>query len=337
VRSGTDVAHLLEQRIFAALNEPFSAAGQELRIPFKTGIAMYPADGNKAESLFVNAAAALVNAKESGERFLFYAAQMNARVAERLSLENGLHRAVLKEQFVLHYQPRIDLGTGQVSGFEALIRWRHPKRGLVPPGEFISVLEDTGLIFEAGRWALKRAALDHAGLRAQGLTVPRIAVNVSAIHLRRKDFVEDVKTALSTAGESGGYIDIELTESMLMEDVEGSIGKLKAIQAMGLQIAIDDFGTGYCSMSYLARLPINSLKIDRSFVSQMANGPEQMAMVSTVISLARALNLKVVAEGVETQEQANLLRLLRCDEAQGYLFGRPEPLDQIKQRLTQQH
>jgi len=333
VHSGTDVAHVLENRIFTALSEPFSAAGHELRIPFKAGIAMYPADGSEAESLFMNAEAALAKAKGSGERFLFYATQMNARVAERLNLESELRRAVLKEQFVLHYQPRFDLSTGQISGFEALIRWQHPERGLVPPGQFITILEDTGLIFEAGRWALKRAALDHAAWRAQGFEVPRIAVNVSAIHLHRKDFVEDVKTALAAADTSGAYIDIELTESMLMEDVEGSIAKLRAIQGMGLQIAIDDFGTGYSSLSYIAKLPINSLKIDRSFVSQMARGPGQMALVSTVISLARALNLKVVAEGVETEEQANLLRLLRCDEAQGYLFGRPEPLDQVKRLI----
>jgi diguanylate cyclase (GGDEF)-like protein/PAS domain S-box-containing protein len=334
-RSGTDVAHVLEQRIFAALNEPFPATGQDLRIPFRAGIAMYPADGATAETLFINAEAALAKAKESGERFLFYAAQMNARVAERLRLENALRRAVREEQFVLHYQPRIELATGQLCGFEALIRWRHPERGLVPPGEFIPILEDTGLIFDAGRWALRRAVLDHAAWRTEGLNAQRIAVNISAIHLKRKDFIEDIQAALSAADGSGANIDIELTESMLMEDVEGNIQKLKTIRAMGLQVAIDDFGTGYCSLSYLAKLPIDSLKIDRSFVSQIARGPEQMALVSTVISLARALNLKVVAEGVETDEQANLLRLLRCDEAQGYLFGRPEPLEKVRRLIAQ--
>lgn len=328
------IAHLLEQRILAVLNEPFPVAGHELRIPAKAGIAVYPSDGNEAAALFANAEAALSKAKQSGDRFLFYAPQMNARVAEQLKLENELRTAVMQEQFVLHYQPRVELGSGRISGLEALIRWAHPERGLVPPGEFIPILEGTGLILEAGRWALKRAALDHAAWRTAGLKPPRVAVNVSQIQLRRKDFVQDIRTALAAAGDSGEHVDIEITESMLMEDIEGNIAKLEAIKAMGMQIAMDDFGTGYSSLGYLAKLPINSLKIDRSFVSQMAQGPEQMAMVSTVISLARALNLKVVAEGVETEEQSNLLRLLRCDEAQGYLFHRPLPPAEIERLIT---
>ena len=247
------------------------------------------------------------------------------RAAEQLKLENELRRAILEEQFVLHYQPRVELAGGRVCGLEALIRWAHPERGLVPPGEFIPLLETTGMILDVGRWALKRATLDHAVWRAAGLKPPRIAVNVSVIQLRREQFVEDVRAAVSEAGDIREYLDIEITESMLMEDIEGNIGKLAAVQAMGMQIAMDDFGTGYSSLSYLAKLPINSLKIDRSFVSQMVSGPVQMAIISTVISLARALNLKVVAEGVETKEQANLLRLLGCDEAQGYLFSKPLP------------
>jgi EAL domain-containing protein (putative c-di-GMP-specific phosphodiesterase class I) len=257
---------------------------------------------------------------------------MNARVAERLKIENELRRAVLEEQFVLHYQPRVEFATGLIGGFEALLRWVHPERGLVPPGEFIPVLEDTGLILEVGRWALARAARDHAAWRAEGLKAPRIAVNVSAFQLRRKDFVDEVKTALAAAGQRDQF-DIEITETMLMEDIEGNIQKLGALRAMGMQVVIDDFGTGYSSLSYLARLPVNTLKIDRSFIARMARGPDQLAIVSTVISLARALNLKVVAEGVEMDEQANLLRLLRCDEAQGYLFGKPLPPEEIRALL----
>ena len=191
------------------------------------------------------------------------------------------------------------------------------------------------MILDVGRWALTRAASQHAEWCASGRLPPRIAVNVSLAQLRRQDFVDQVKGALEPVDRAGERIDLEITESMLMEDINGTIDKLKAMQSLGLHIALDDFGTGYSSLSYLARLPINSLKIDRSFVMQMSKGPEQMAIVAAVVSLARALNLKVVAEGVETEEQANLLRLLRCDEAQGYLFGRPVPPEELEGKLRQ--
>jgi diguanylate cyclase (GGDEF)-like protein len=327
-----DVVHLLEQILAGAAGRPYAVSGSDLRIAARAGVALYPSDGADAESLLRNAEAALKDAKRTGNQYLFYAPQMNARVAEQLKLENDLRRAVLEEQFVLYYQPRVDLANGRICGFEALMRWRHPERGLVAPGEFIPVLEATGMILEVGRWALRRAARDHEAWRVANLDPPRIAVNVSAVQLRRNEFVEEVRAALA---ETGGFrhIDIEITESMLMEDIEGNIGKLKALQEMGLNVAMDDFGTGYCSLSYLAKLPINSLKVDRSFIAPMAQGAEQMAIVSTIISLARALNLTVVAEGVETREQTNLLRLLSCDEVQGYLFGRPEPIEQAVERL----
>lgn len=326
------VVRLLEHALATVAGRPFAAGGSELRLAARAGVAMYPSDGADAESLLRNAEAALKNSKQSGQRYLFYAPQMNARVAEQLRLENDLRRAVTEEQFTLYYQPRLDLARGVLSGFEALIRWPHPERGLVMPEEFIPLLEGTGLILEVGRWALSRAARDHAAWRAAGLRAPRVAVNVSAFQLRRDEFVDEVRAAL--AGTDGArHIDVEITESMLMEDIDGNIEKLKAIQAMGMMIAMDDFGTGYCSLSYLSRLPINSLKIDRSFIARMAQGADQMAIVSAIVSLARALNLKVVAEGVETQEQANLLRLLRCDEVQGYLFGKPVPEAVSRERL----
>jgi len=330
-----EVVHLLEQILAGAAGRPYAVSGSDLRIAARAGLVLYPSDGADAESLLRNAEAALKDAKRTGNQYLFYAPQMNARVAEQLKLENDLRRAVLEEQFVLYYQPRMDLAGGRICGFEALIRWRHPERGLIAPGEFIPVLEATGMILEVGRWALRRAAQDHAAWRAAALDPPRIAVNVSAVQLRRGEFVEEVRAALA---ETGGFrhIDIEITESMLMEDIEGNIGKLKALQEMGLNVAMDDFGTGYCSLSYLAKLPINSLKVDRSFIAPMAQGAEQMAIVSTIISLARALNLKVVAEGVETREQTNLLRLLRCDEVQGYLFARPEPVEQAAERMKKE-
>jgi diguanylate cyclase (GGDEF)-like protein/PAS domain S-box-containing protein len=335
VKHEAGVAHTLEQGILNSLKQPFETGGVEIRMAAQAGIALFPGDGNDAETLFRNADAALNKAKDAGDVYLFYAPQMNARVAEQLKLENELRNAIVNEQYVLHYQPRFDLANGQIVGMEALIRWRHPERGMVSPGEFIPLLEETGMILDVGRWALRRAALQHAAWCASGRLPPRIAVNVSPAQLRRRDFVDHVKDALAAVERAAERIDIEITESMLMEDIEGSIDKLKAVQSLGLDIALDDFGTGYSSLSYLARLPINSLKIDRSFIMQMSKGPEQMAIVSTVISLARALNLKVVAEGVETEEQANLLRLLRCDEAQGYLFGRPVPPEELEGKLRQ--
>ena len=334
VKQEADVAHTLEQGILNSLRQPFETGGVEIRTAAQAGIALFPGDGNDAETLFRNADAALNKAKDAGDVYLFYAPRMNARVAEQLKLENELRNAIVHEEFVLHYQPRFDLASGQIVGMEALIRWMHPERGMVSPGEFIPLLEETGMILDVGRWALRRAALEHAAWCASGRLPPRIAVNVSPAQLRRRDFVDNVKDALAPVDRAAERVDIEITESMLMEDIEGSIDKLKAMQLRGLHIALDDFGTGYSSLSYLARLPINSLKIDRSFIMQMSKGPEQMAIVSAVISLARALNLKVVAEGVETEEQANLLRLLNCDEAQGYLFGRPVPPAEIERLIT---
>lgn len=328
-----DVAHLLDNILRGTSAEPFLIGGNELRLATRAGIAAFPADGATVDALLSNAEAALKDAKRTGQRYMFYASQMNARVAEQMKLETELRRAVLEEQFVLYYQPRVDIATGRISGLEALIRWTHPERGLVPPNDFIPMLESTGLIVDVGQWALRRAAQDYRKWRDEGLNPPRIAVNVSQGQLRHKDFVAAVETALGAAGEYRDQMDIEITESMLMENIDNNIAKLRAVQAMGVQIAMDDFGTGYSSLSYLARLPINSLKIDRSFVSEMNQGPEQMAIVSTVISLGRALNLKVVAEGVETEEQKNLLRVLKCDEIQGYLFSPPLPVEKIEAML----
>ncbi len=335
VRDVAEIAHAVESQVLTCFGEPFAVNGKELRATARAGVALFPADGGDADTLFKNAEAALKKTKASSERYLFYAPQMNARVAEQLKLENELRNAITHEQFVLHYQPRFDFASGDIVGMEALIRWKHPERGMVPPGEFIPLLEETGMILDVGRWALWRAALEHAAWCARGRLPPRVAVNVSAAQLRRRDFVDQVKDALAPVDRAAERIDIEITESMLMDDTQGSIDKLKALQSLGLHVALDDFGTGYSSLSYLARLPINSLKIDRSFVIQMSKGPEQLAIVSTVISLARALNLRVVAEGVETEEQANLLRLLHCDEAQGYLFGRPVPPEELEGKLRQ--
>src|SRR5438094_856510 len=260
---------------------------------------------------------------------------MSARVSEKLALESKLRRALEQEQFVLYYQPKVDLDTGHVTGAEALIRWQDPEAGLVPPLQFIPVLEQTGLILPVGTWAMQRAAADRRRLMEDGLKAPRIAVNVSPIQLRHRKFISFVEEAIG--GEEHG-IDLEITESVLMEDIQANIEKLNAARKLGIALAIDDFGTGYSSLAYLAKLPVQALKIDRSFIKSMHEGPDAMTLVSTMISLAHSLRLKVIAEGVETEDQAKILRLLRCDEMQGYLISRPVreiELQDILRRQTQ--
>jgi diguanylate cyclase (GGDEF)-like protein len=332
--SEDEVARHNEQKLEECFGTPYRVAGTELRLSARVGIAMFPADGSDADSLFTNAEAALKKAKATGERTLFYTQEMTGRVAEKLALENKLRQALEKEQFVLHYQPKVDLETRSIVGVEALIRWQSPELGLVPPLKFIPLLEETGLILEVGAWALKRAARDHRAWLEQGLKAPRVAVNVSPIQLRQRNFVSLVESAI-LEGMAPVGIDLEITESLIMENIQENIGKLNAVRALGLDIAIDDFGTGYSSLAYLARLPVKTLKIDRSFVITMLNDPNSTLLVQTMISLAHSLRLKVVAEGVETEDQAKMLRLLRCDEMQGYLFSKPLPLAEITALLRE--
>ena len=304
-------------------SDAYAIGGADVRISTLAGVALFPEDGSDAESLFRNAEAALKKAK-SGERYVFYASHMTERVAEKVALENRLRIALDREEFVLHYQPKLDSETGRIVGLEALIRWENPEAGLVPPMQFIPLMEETGLILAVGSWALKRASLDHRRFAEQGLAAPPIAVNVSPIQLRQRDFVGSLKQAVAD-GPPG--IDLEITESLIMEDIEAGIEKLSAVRALGVNIAIDDFGTGYSSLAYLARLPLQALKIDRSFIVAMLYAPDIMAVVSAVISLAHSLKLKVVAEGVDAYGQAEVLRSLHCDQMQGHLFSRPVPFE----------
>ncbi len=319
VQTEEELARLIEQRVGEVFGPPFRIGDAELRVSAKFGIAMFPADGADADALFRNAEAALKNAKAKGERYLFYTQTMNERVAEKLSLENQLRQALDKGEFVLHYQPKVNLASGKLTSAEALIRWNDPRTGLVPPIRFIPILEETGLIHEVGRWALRKAIEDYLRWRAAGLAAVRIAVNVSPLQLRNRGFIAEIEQAIGIDAHAAAGLELEITESLIMEDVKHSIASLQAIRAMGVTIAIDDFGTGFSSLSYLSKLPLDTLKIDRSFVIDMTAGPEGLALVSTIISLAHALKLKVVAEGVETEEQSRLLRLLDCDEMQGYL------------------
>ena len=335
IASAAEAAHTV-QNLSDNFRRSVEFAGQSLSIDIVAGIAIAPADGADADTLIRNAEAAMNQAKVSGEAYLFYQPAMNASVTETLLMESRLRQAVDKEEFVLHYQPKYNLSSGRISGMEALIRWKDPQNGVVPPTRFVPVLEETGLILKAGRWAIGRALEDHQCWKERGLDPPRISVNISPVQLRQKDFVEDVRLALENCVSGAGALDLELTESVLMEDIATNVQKLAAIREMGVHISVDDFGTGYSSLSYLAKLPVNELKIDRSFVITMMGSPENMAIVSTILSLARALGLQVVAEGVETEEQSRMLKLLRCDEAQGYLFSKPVPSAEMATLLEQQ-
>jgi diguanylate cyclase (GGDEF)-like protein len=330
-----NVARLTEQRLVEAFGTPFALGPSELRVSAKVGIAMFPEDGADPETLFKNAEAALNKAKETNEPYLFYTQSLTARVAERLSLENELRQAIENRELVLHYQPKVEAQTRRIVGVEALIRWMGPDRGLVQPLDFIPLLEETGMILEVGEWALGQAVRDYTSWRQEGLPAPRVAVNVSATQLRKPNFVKIVESAIGQGAKPHG-LDLEITESVLMEEITANIEKLKALRALGVSVAIDDFGTGYSSLGYLAKLPVQSLKIDRSFIITMLKEPDVMTLVSTIISLARSLRLTVVAEGVDSEEQANYLRLARCDEMQGYLVSRPVARETITAMLRKQ-
>lgn len=327
VKQDGEVARALEQLMVAFLEHPFQLNDAVLRISAKVGIALFPDDGADADTLFKNAESALNKAKTSGERYLFYTQKMTDMVAGKLTLENQLRQALDKGEFVLHYQPKVNLVSGKMTSAEALIRWNDPRTGLVPPARFIPILEETGLIHEVGRWALRQAIADALRWRTAGLAALRIAVNVSQLQLRHRGFIDEVRQAISIDAHAAAGLELEITESLLMENVQHSITSLQAIRDMGVTLAIDDFGTGFSSLSYLSKFPVDTLKIDRSFVIEMTDAPESLALVSTIISLAHALKLKVVAEGVETEEQSRLLRVLNCDEIQGFLFSKPVPSD----------
>jgi len=327
-----NVAQVVERIMTAVFSTPFQVGDNELRITARAGIAVYPDDGDGVEILLRNAEAALEQAKDKSMPSAFYQPEMNAKVAQNLILENKLRRAIEEEQFILHYQPKVSLKSGRIDGLEALIRWQDPEIGLVPPVQFIPLLEEIGLIQEVGQWAMQRAMYDYGKWLASGLNPPRIAVNVSPVQLRRKDFADVVLDVLKRYRGPSIGLDLEITESLIMEDIEGNIERLRAVKDMGVKIAIDDFGTGYSSLGYLARLPVDTLKIDRSFIVTMGQSAENMTIVSTIISLAHALKLKVVAEGVDSDEQKNTLLRLQCDELQGYLFSRPLPAAEFEKQ-----
>jgi diguanylate cyclase (GGDEF)-like protein/PAS domain S-box-containing protein len=318
-----EIARRLGTLISALTNHSFELNKTQYRIAARYGIAVSPDDGAEADTLCKHAEAALKKAKIGRERYLFYTQTMTEKVSARLGLENQLRQALSLNQFELHYQPKFNTVSGTLSGAEALIRWNDPCAGLTLPGRFISILEDTGLINEVGQWALHKALDDYLRWRSAGLNVVRIAVNLSALQLKDRYFIANMRDMIGTHPGAADGLELEITESLIMENVDLSIKALGSIREMGVRIAIDDFGTGFSSLSYLSKLPVDTVKIDRSFVSDMTSGSDGLSLVSLIINLARSLRLRVVAEGVETEEQARLLRLLGSDEVQGFLFGRP--------------
>ncbi len=322
------------QKLLSLAARPFELGGRTIEVTASIGVATYPDDGQDAETLLRSADAAMDRAKELGSNnFQLCTPELTAMAFERLDLQNGLRLALDREELILHYQPLVSLRTGRFVGLEALVRWQHPERGLVMPGAFIPAAEETGLILPLGEWVLATACKQLKAWGQTGLGL-RMAVNFSARQFRERGLVQTVERAVSEAGLEPRNLEIEITESIAMEGAEIVVANLNQLRAMGVGIAIDDFGTGYSSLSYLKRYPITSLKIDRSFVSDLATNPADVGIVRAIVAMAHGSNLSVIAEGVETKEQFLRVQEYGCDEMQGYWVSRPLPEEGVAQRLT---
>lgn len=323
-------ATAVARKVLEVLSQPFIIENQEMYISASIGISLYPRDGEHEEILLKNVDLAMYRAKHEGRsNFCFYTEEMNARNRERQAMESELHHALKRGEFLLHYQPKVDLRSGKVVGVEALIRWQHGERGLISPEKFIPLAEETGLILPIGAWAMKTACSQNRAWQDAGLPPISIAVNLSARQFRHHDLVGLVKQVLQETGLQAQYLELELTESVIMQEAEEAISTLLELKALGVQLSLDDFGTGYSSLNYLRRFPLDNLKIDRSFVKGIASNPHDTTIVKTVIALAHSFNLKVIAEGVETEEQLAFLHAHDCDEMQGYLFSKPLPPENL--------
>jgi diguanylate cyclase (GGDEF)-like protein/PAS domain S-box-containing protein len=334
----TDIQHaqIIANKILLALRRPYPIQGHELHFTSSIGISIYPDDGMDGEALLKCADAAMYKAKESGrDNVQFYKPELNVRALERHEIECGLRGALQRQEFVLHFQPRVSLQTGAIVGVEALVRWSKPQQALVMPADFIPVAEETGLIVPIGRWVMLAACRQARAWEDAGLARMRIAVNVSAVELRAFDFVASVRAALTQSRLAPDCLELELTETFLMQDEKVTDATLRALKDMGVRMALDDFGTGYSSLSYVKRLPISCLKIDRSFVGNLGSGEgsDDAGIVSAVINMGRSLHMNVVAEGVETAAQLAFLKEHGCPEGQGYYFGRPVSHDVIAHML----
>jgi diguanylate cyclase (GGDEF)-like protein/PAS domain S-box-containing protein len=331
-------AAAVAERVVEAMARPFYLEGQQLFVSASVGIASYPEDGADADALLKSADTAMYGAKNNGRNnYQFYLAAMHERTAQRLQLESQLRLALERGEFLLHYQPKLDLAGGAISGFEALLRWNHPQRGLVPPLEFIPILEDTGLIIQVGEWVIAEVCRQLRAWESQDLPLPPVAINLSARQLQQDDLVGAIEGIVLAAGVDASLLEFELTESMLMTNPEAAVETLKRIKALGMRLSVDDFGTGYSSLAYLKRFPLDALKIDRTFVRDLPGDLDDAAITRAVIRLAHSLSLKVVAEGVETVEQVRELEKYDCDEIQGYYISRPLPAAGAAQLLAKEH
>jgi EAL domain-containing protein (putative c-di-GMP-specific phosphodiesterase class I) len=322
------------RRLLEAVAKAHLINQHDLHVTTSIGVSVYPDDGLDAETLIKNADTAMYQAKENGRQsYRFFKSSMNERAVERQSIEEGLRRGVERNEFTLHYQPKVNLKTGEITGAEALLRWVHPSRGLVSPAQFIPVAEDCGLILPIGNCVLREACKQAQAWVSAGLSFNSMAVNISAVEFRHEHFLEGVVEILKETGLEPRFLELELTESVLMKRVEATGSILATLRAMGVHVAVDDFGTGYSSLSYLRKFPIDALKIDQSFVRQVTTSPDETSIVTAIISMGRSLGLRVIAEGVETQEELAFLQAHQCDEAQGYYFSRPIPPQQFANLL----
>jgi len=330
-----DAEHIA-RRAVKALELPIRLDGVDLHTSASIGIAMFPADGKSAEGLIANADAAMYCAKQRGRNNIqCYAEGMNSATQERVKLESDLHQALSLKQLELHYQPKVDTKTGLIHGVEALARWRHPQRGLVPPGEFIPLAESCGLIDGIGEWVVRESCRQARAWQLEGLPPLRVAVNLSAFQFRHGNLLQMIREALQAAQLEPRFLEVEITESALMSDPEESVTILEQLSRMGVVVSVDDFGTGYSSMSYLRRFPIDKLKIDRGFIAELISRADDASIVRAIVSLAHSLRLKVVAEGVETSEQLNVLRSIGCDQYQGFCFSPAVPAAQFAALLRE--
>ncbi len=327
-------AAVAAERFMDAMIPEFQIQGRSFTVTCSVGISIYPDHGSDTETLIKNADAAMYCAKESGRSaFRFFTDEMNAQVVERLTLEHALRLALDRKEFFLVYQPQLEISTGRIVGLEALIRWHHPEWGLIQPDRFIQVAEHSGLIVPIGEWVLRTACSTARNWQEQGLPAIPVAVNVSAVQFRQEQFADVVKRALEDTGLRAEFLELELTESLLLSEADLQLPRLRNLKAMGLKLAIDDFGTGYSSLSYLRQFSVDKLKIDRSFINDVAVNSDSAAIAGAIINMAKGLNLRVIAEGVETEAQMALLRAHHCDEIQGYYFSRPLAADQIPEML----
>lgn len=327
-------AAVVAQKILDTLSQPFNLYGHEVFISVSVGITLYPNDDENADNLLRNADSAMYRAKEYGRNnYQFYVADMNVKARARLMLESSLRRALDRGEFALYYQPRVDLFSGRVIGAEALLRWRHPEMGLVPPAEFIPILEETGMIIPVGDWVLQQACAQNRAWQNMGLSPIRMAVNLSVRQFIQKDLADAVLRTLERCQLAPEFLELEITEDLLLEHNQTNIVTLTRLRNLGVHISIDDFGTGYSSLSYLKRLPIDTLKIDQSFVRDIDTDPDNKAIASAIIAMAASLHLNVLAEGVETDEQLAFLRAQGCNEIQGFSFSHPLIASEFEQLL----